>query len=140
MTQKAADNGNREIALYLLEKGAPLEITTAAMRGDAQAVQQMLERDPGLIEAKGGHGITLLSHSALSGSLELVQDLFARGATEGSSMALSLAVMRGHTELVRWLVRHTNPDPGWKNFQGKTALEIATERGDDAMIRALSVG
>lgn len=138
--QGASHVGNREIALYLLECGAPLEITTAAMLGDTQAVQQMLERDSGLIGARGAHGITLLSHAALSGEAELVQDLFARGATEGSSMALPLAASLGHVEVAGWLVQNASPDLEWKNFQGKTALEIATEHGDAAMIQALGAG
>ena len=135
--QGAAHVGNHEIASYLLERGAPLEITTAAMLGDEKAVAEMLERDPGLIEARGAHGITLLCHATLSGSLGLVQTLLARGATEGSSMALSLAVVRGYAEVAAWLVRHANPDLNWKNLQGKTAQEIATEREDGAMIALL---
>lgn len=136
--QGASHVGNREIALLLLERGAPLEITTAAMLGDANTVHAMLEHDSGLIEARGGHGITLLCHAVLSGQLELVQDLFTRGATEGSSMALALAVGRGDLEMARWLVQNAAADPNWKNHQGKSALETATERGDRAMISALT--
>jgi ankyrin repeat protein len=38
-------------------------------------------------------------------------------------------VSQGYVELTHWLLQHGDPDVGWKNFQGKTALMVATERG-----------
>ena len=135
--QAASHVGNREIALYLLEQGAALELPTVAMLGDEVAVQQMLERDPGLIETRGAHNIPLLPHAALSGNVELVRMLFERGARDGASQALGLAVGRGWLAMAEWLVQHTDADINWKNMQGKTVLEIASERGDTAMLAVL---
>src|SRR2546422_216402 len=58
--QAAAQMGNVAVAEYLLSKGAPLEICTAAMLGRTEDVKRLLSRDPKDIGATGAHGIPLL--------------------------------------------------------------------------------
>lgn len=128
--QGAAHVGSRPVAEYLLAQGAPLDICTAAMLGQRESVEYFLQRDPRSINAMGAHGISLLAHATLSGDVKLVEMLFERGATTGSSLALSLAVARGDVKMSRWLLKHATPDLYFKNFQGKTVLEIATEEGN----------
>src|SRR3989304_1796705 len=99
--QAAAQVGNVAIAEYLLEKGAPLEICTAAMLGRKDTVERFLAEDPSRINATGAHGIPLLTHAALSGNLELVQFLLQRGARTGVSPALPSAVFRVPYETLR---------------------------------------
>jgi uncharacterized protein len=130
--QAAAHVGNAPIAEYLLAQGAPLAICTAAMLGRRADVEALLAGDPALIHAVGAHGIPLMAHAALSGDAGLAQMLAQRGASEGMSFALSNAVSRGHRDLARWLLENGSPDLGWQNYQGKTALAIALERGDEA--------
>jgi uncharacterized protein len=125
--QGAAHVGNREIALYLLQQGAALEITTAAMLGDLEQVQAFLAQDPSQIQHQGAHGITLLTHAVISGKLELVQMLTERGATSGADMALNIATDCGYTEIVRHVLG-LNPDPHWKNFKGLSSLELAQDK------------
>jgi hypothetical protein len=127
--QGASHVGNSAIALYLLDQGAPLAIYTAAMLGRADDLERMLADEPGQIRALGAHGIPLIPHAVFSGDVALVQRLFARGAAEGMSLALSNAVGRGDLDMTRWIVTHGRPDAAWKNFQGKTALDVARERG-----------
>lgn len=135
--QAAAHVGSAHVAEYLLAQGAPVEICTAAMLGRREEIERMLAADPSLIRAKGAHGIPLLTHAALSGDTGLVQMLYEHGAREGASAALSNAVSKGHREVVRWLLQHASPDLNWKNFQGKTALTIAEERGSEDIARML---
>lgn len=135
--QGAAHVGNAAIAEYLLQQGAPLDICTAAMLGRLEDVRAMLEADPRLAHSHGAHRIPLLPHAAHSGSVELTRLLFEAGATEGSSMALVHAVQRGHYRLASWLLEHAQPDLGWKNFQGKTARDLALERGDGELVALL---
>jgi ankyrin repeat protein len=135
--QAAAQMGDVAIAEYLLEKGAPLEICTAAMLGRKDAVERFLAEDPGLIQTTGAHGIPLLTHAALSGNLELVQFLFQCGARTGVSPALHSAVSRGYYDIARWLLESGKPDISWKNFQGKTALAVATERKHERIVALL---
>jgi uncharacterized protein len=132
--QGASHVSNVEIAEYLLTQGAPMSATTAAMLGRRSELEAMLDGYPELIFEHGAHGITLLTHAALSGKADLVSSLYARGATTGASMALNLAVDCGYVEVARFLLETATPDQNWKNMKGKTALEIARDSGDAEMI------
>jgi uncharacterized protein len=123
-----------ETAIQAAAQGAPLEICTAAMLGRMTDVKQMLDKDPGLIKARGAHGISLMAHAALSNNLPLVKMLFESGAKDGMSMALGNAVMHGHFEMANWLIENGHPDLNWKNFEGKSLLTLANERGNQDMI------
>ena len=70
--------------------------------------------------------------------MTLVALLYERGAREGISSALSNAVSKGHADLARWLLANGDPDPNWQNFQGKTVLDLARERGDEALVALLT--
>jgi ankyrin repeat protein len=135
--QGAAQVGSVPVASYLLEKGAPLEICTAAMLGHKDEVQRRIKDRPDSINSKGAHGIPLLPHAAWSGDLELVQYLFRSGAKAGSSSALHNAVTRGYYDLVVWLVENASPDLNSKNFQAKTSLSIAIERKQENIAQLL---
>ena len=127
--QAAAQMGNAPMAEYLLSKGAPMEICTAAMLGRKQEVEHMLGQDANKITATGAHGIPLLVHAALSGNLELVRLLYGKGATQGVSFAFHSAVSRDDVPMSKWFLENSKPDLKWKDFQGKTALTVATEKG-----------
>jgi hypothetical protein len=55
---------NREIAIYLLDNGARLDIFGAAMLGYVEVVCSMLDARPDLRDAKGPHGIPLAAHAS----------------------------------------------------------------------------
>jgi uncharacterized protein len=135
--QGAAQVGSATIATYLLERGAPLEICTAAMLGRRDEVERRISDNPDNINSRGAHGIPLLPHAAWSGDLELVQFLFRNGAKAGSSSALHNAVTRGYYDLVVWLVENASPDLNSKNFQGKSPLSVALERGQETIAQLL---
>ncbi len=135
--QAAAQVGNVPIAEYLLEKGAPLEICTAAMLGDKEEVERRIRENPRNINSSGAHGIPLLTHAAWSGDIELAQYLFQNGAKTGSSPALQNAVTRGYYDLVVWLIENASPDLNAKNFQGKTPLSVAIERNQEIIAQLL---
>lgn len=63
----AAHIGHREIALFLLEHGARIDLFAAAMLGDLNIVQSMIESYPWMIDAKGPHGIPLIRHAERGG-------------------------------------------------------------------------
>ncbi len=89
--QAAAQTGSTPVAEYLLDHGATLDICTAAMLGRKDTVEAMLDQDPGLINSRGAHGISLMAHAAWSNDVELAKMLFKRGATQGMSHALGNA-------------------------------------------------
>jgi hypothetical protein len=55
---------SHEIAIYLLDNGARLDIFAAAMLGYVDVVRSMLDARPDLRDAKGPHGIPLAAHAA----------------------------------------------------------------------------
>jgi hypothetical protein len=63
----AAHTGQREIALYLLEHGARLDIFAAAMLGKWEVVKAAVTDDPQIIHIPGPHGIPLLIHARMGG-------------------------------------------------------------------------
>lgn len=63
----ASHTGRREIALFLLEKGARLDLFAAAMLGDLEVVQAALKARPDLLHSKGPHGIPLVVHARQGG-------------------------------------------------------------------------
>ena len=136
--QAAAQTGSVPVVEYLLERGAPLDICTAAMLGRKDDVQRMLDEDPKLIEARGAHGIPLMPHAALGGNVELARMLYERGATHSTSHALGNAVMHGDARMARWLLENARPDLSWKSYEGKSLLGIAKETGKQEMLDLLA--
>jgi hypothetical protein len=63
----ASHMGRRDIAGFLLEKGARIDIFCAAMMGLLDAVKAILTLEPKLIDAKGPHGFTLHFHAQVGG-------------------------------------------------------------------------
>lgn len=63
----ASHMGRRDIALFLIEKGARPDIFTATMLGHLDVVKSLLAAHPTLIDAKGPHGIPLLAHAKMGG-------------------------------------------------------------------------
>ena len=57
----------RDIAEFLLEKGARIDIFCAAMLGHLDAVKSILAARPGLLDAKGPHGLPLIAHAKAGG-------------------------------------------------------------------------
>lgn len=75
----AAHMGRRDIATYLLENGARLDLFAAAMLGETEIVRAILHAFPGMQEALGPHGIPLIAHAqaggeAAAGVLELLSE------------------------------------------------------------------
>lgn len=63
----AGHMGNREIAEYLLSKGARLDLFQAAMLGKLDIVKSILTAWPELKTSKGPHGIMLIHHATKGG-------------------------------------------------------------------------
>ena len=64
----AAHMGRRQIALYLLEHGARLDLFAAAMLGYFDIVSAILSDFPEMHDAKGPHGIPLVEHARAGGA------------------------------------------------------------------------
>ncbi|MEO8110135.1 MAG: hypothetical protein ABI594_08890 [Ginsengibacter sp.] len=59
----ASHVGRRDIAEFLMRKGARPDIFTFAMLGAVDAVEKMIDAQPGIQAIAGPHGISLLQHA-----------------------------------------------------------------------------
>jgi hypothetical protein len=64
----ASHVGNREIAEYLVSKGARPTIFSAAMMGQLDAVKAFIAAQPGVQRIPGPHSIPLLAHARAGGA------------------------------------------------------------------------
>jgi hypothetical protein len=76
----ASHMGRRDIAEFLLERGARLDIFAAAMLGKLDIVKAALTAFPDAIKTPGPHGIPLIAHAQAGGEgaksvLEYLQSL-----------------------------------------------------------------
>ena len=63
----ASHMGRKDIAHFLLERGARLDIFAAAMLGKLEIVKAALEAYPEAINTPGPHGILLVKHAEMGG-------------------------------------------------------------------------
>jgi hypothetical protein len=82
--EAAGHIGNKEIAAYLISKGARYNIYLASMLGHIDIVKQVLTFNPALLNSKGPHGFTMLHHAQKGGeeSKAVVDYLQSLGAVE----------------------------------------------------------
>jgi hypothetical protein len=63
----AAHMGRKDIALYLLEQGARIDIFAAAMLGHIEIVRVVIQAFPDTLNVPGPHGIPLIAHAKAGG-------------------------------------------------------------------------
>ena len=64
----AAHMGRKDIAAFLLENGARLDLFAAAMLGRLEIVKATLEAYPEAVNIPGPHGIPLITHAQAGGN------------------------------------------------------------------------
>src|SRR5918998_4928498 len=80
----AAHMGRRDIALFLLERGARIDVFAAAMLGETEIVRAVLAAYPEARDVPGPHGIPLVEHARAGGEeagevLELLETTEVHG-------------------------------------------------------------
>jgi hypothetical protein len=80
--EAAGHVGNKDIAGYLLSKGARYNIYLASMLGHIDVVKQVLTFNPTLLNSKGPHGFTMLHHAKKGASQVVVEYLESLGAVQ----------------------------------------------------------
>lgn len=129
----AAHMGSRDVANYLLDHNARIDIFCAAMLGEKEVVASLIKMKPGIVNVRGPHTYPLLYHVALSGDVPMA--VLVRAHLEKERVAadcnrsLHAAVGSGHTDMVEWLLVNGADNPNVKNIFGKSPLEVAETKG-----------
>jgi hypothetical protein len=89
----ASHMGRRDIALLLLDRGAPMDLFAAAMLGELAIVRAALEARPSLAGVAGPHGIPLIAHARAGGepAAGVLAYLSGRTASAGPASVRDLA-------------------------------------------------
>ena len=69
----ASHMGRGEIAEFLLDAGARIDLFCAAMLGRIELVRAAIESDPDIVKVLGPHGIPLISHAIAGGQEETAE-------------------------------------------------------------------
>lgn len=78
----ASHMGRKDIADFLLSKGARMDIFSYAFLGYDDFVKQQIEAFPHLLHSPGPHGFTLLHHAKVGGREDLMDWIKEKGLTE----------------------------------------------------------
>ncbi len=80
----AGHMGNKELANYLIDKGARFDVFVLSMLGKTEIVKSWIDLYPNLLQSIGPHGFTLLHHAKKGGdeAAELFEYFSKKGLTE----------------------------------------------------------
>jgi ankyrin repeat protein len=85
----ASHVGYKDLAQYLIDKGAQTNIFSAALFGKLEIVKLTIETFPSTLHAKGPHGFTLLHHAIKGGAeAEGVAEYLRSMGAEATKIAL----------------------------------------------------
>jgi len=129
-------NRKPEIAQFLEDRGARLDIFAASMTGRAELIREQLEANKSLMKLHSHDGWTPLHLAAFFGHPDATRALLEAGAsvTERSTnpmrnMPLHAAAAGGKFEIVRLLVEH-GATVNAQQHGGWTPLHAAAQIGD----------
>lgn len=139
----ASHTGRRNIAEYLLDRGARIDAFAAAMLGIKPIISEMLRAYPKLHAVRGPHQICLLTHAIYGRekSDEIFELLINAGADVNSlakqkTTPLMAAANLGRIEIVKVLLEK-GADPTVVNVKEMTALDLAKKRDHHQVVELL---
>jgi hypothetical protein len=136
----ASHMGRRDIAQFLIDRGARIDVFAVFMLGELQPAKTLLAAFPNIHKTPGPHGIPLLSH-AVAGkkpAFAAFQLLIEAGADVNAAAwrgmtPLMQAVAADEPDTVRILLdRGANPSA--KTEAGLTAIDIARKKNSTQII------
>jgi uncharacterized protein len=132
-----------EIARFLAQRGAPLDIFAASGCGKIDQVRRLVEAEPGLANAVAADGFQPLGLAAFFGQTEIVRLLLELGAAVDSPsrnpmhvMPLHSAAANRHLEICRLLLEHEAPVNATQ-ADDFTPLHEAAQNGQLELVRLL---
>lgn len=123
----AGHMGRRDIAEFLLNGGARLELAAAAMLNMQDYVAGEISNDSALAMSGGAHGIPVAFHAALSDDPAMLQILWDAGAVDLCKKGIAFAIGFNKLNATRWLLKN-GADAKGAEMMGKPILEVVKER------------
>lgn len=130
---KAIEYGTKEIAEYLVEKGADVPVSNfllhqAAAGGMSKIVDHMIHKDVD-IYSMNANGGTLLHSASRGGLLNLAKQMISKGAeidqrNRYGITPLHIASSQGHIDLVEFLI-HRGANIHIKTYSGLSSFALA---------------
>ena len=123
-----------------------LEFVEAAANGDLHTVEQMLETDGNLLNAKDReHDTAIMKAARNCNATDVVSFLLEKGANINDEQyrdtinqtPIIVAAQHGCTEIVRLLIEAGITDINHKNDQGESALFAAAQEGHKEVVQIL---
>jgi hypothetical protein len=137
----ASHMGNRDIANYLLDNNARIDIFCAAMLGHKIVVEALIKSKPGIVNVAGPHKFPLLYHVAISGDIGMADivkpHITGERLSRDCNRSLQAAARDGHITMIEWLFANGVDNPSAKDVLGKTPLKIAEEKGHSEVVMLL---
>lgn len=132
--------GHREVAEFLLSKGAEYAIRDVVWLGDVGRVRQLLQDNPALANA-GSYEEFVLATAIREGHAEIAEMLLANGARpylkdRYEEPILHTAAYAGHKDLVELLIKN-GLDVNQKGPHGEPALHWAVAKGHNDVVEIL---
>jgi len=139
----ASHMGRRDIAEFLIDEGARVNVFAVFMLGKTDAAKALLAAFPQIHETPGPHGIPLLSHAIVgkAQALDAFHLLLEAGsdvdqaAWRGTTPLMQAALSR-QAEMARALLDR-GADKTVKTPGGMTALDFAVKRDEPRIIEML---
>lgn len=135
--------GKPDLARYLVDQGARLDIFEAAAVGELARVKQLMEESPELANAFAADGFQPLGLAAFFGHLETVEYLLSKGADANSASSnaqrvrpLHSAVAGRHFAIAKVLLAH-GAEANARQAGEFTPLHAAAQNNQPEMARLL---
>jgi ankyrin repeat protein len=134
----AAQTGQVDIVNYLLSQGAEYDISTAAMLGNLDCIQEYLMEDPNLINARGAHDLPLLYFPVIHAKKGIAEFLLSQGADPNAASPTGITPLHGtvmfnQPGMARWLLENgAMPNP---LYDGQTPLTMAIKANLEELIK-----
>lgn len=135
--------GQSEIADLLAGYAGDLDLFTAAALGKTERAAQILDEEPGRVNAFAGDGFQALGLACFFGRVETARLLIERGAAVNSPSRNPMQVMPLHSAVaagqlaIAQLLLDAGADPNARQADAFAPLHGAAQNGDAAMLRLL---
>lgn|GEM_PF-3234856 len=128
----------------LIKRSPQSKFLEALHRDDMEAIEELVNRHPKLVNRRDEFGVPLLFYTAHWNKFAVLEFLVSRGADifiegEYNETILHIAATKGNLAMIRFLVERGS-DITKRNEFGQTALERASFGGKDAVEYLLSRG